>query len=161
LLIAMFTLSCCQCLHCFGFRKVVFLQQNSLPLSYSLLFPHVPAMWQSHDPWDESTWRFHPSLKPLCAAPTLPKTALLRRQSSQRLISLHLRVGESPTGQPPFLPQVPPRPTFRFRDAITARGGSMPAPRTLLLGLQSPPIYGDPSLTKTYIIIVSFSIVAF
>jgi hypothetical protein len=27
LLIAMFTLSCCQCLHCFGFRRVVFLQQ--------------------------------------------------------------------------------------------------------------------------------------
>jgi hypothetical protein len=89
-------------------------------------------------------------VNPLCAAPTLPKTPLLRRQSSQRLISLHLRVGESPPTQPPFLPQVPPSPTFRFRDAITASRGSMPAPLTLLLGLQWPPIYGDPSLTSLH-----------
>ncbi|MEO3706408.1 hypothetical protein AAFM79_17760, partial [Trichormus azollae HNT15244] len=67
--------------------------------------------------------------------------------------SLHLRVGESPPAQPPFLSQVPPSPTFRFRDGITASGGSMPGCPTLLLGLQSPPIYGDPSVTKTYSIV--------
>jgi hypothetical protein len=44
------------------------------------------------------------------------------------LIYLHLRVGESPPAQPPFLPQVPPSSTFRFRDGITASGGSMRAP---------------------------------
>ncbi|MEO3707111.1 hypothetical protein AAFM79_22110, partial [Trichormus azollae HNT15244] len=58
-----------------------------------------------------------------------------------------------PPAQPPFLRQVPPSPTFRFRYAITASRGSMPAPRTLLLGLQSPPISGDPSLTRTYSIL--------
>ncbi|MEO3703535.1 hypothetical protein, partial [Trichormus azollae] len=65
----------------------------------------------------------------------------------------HLRVGESPPGQPPFLPQVPPSLTFRFRDGITASRGSMPARPTLLLGLQSPPISGHPSLTTTYTIV--------
>ncbi|MEO3705066.1 hypothetical protein AAFM79_09765, partial [Trichormus azollae HNT15244] len=62
-------------------------------------------------------------------------------------------VGESPPGQPPFLPQVPPSPTLRFRDGITASDGSLPARPTLLLGLQSRTIYVHPSLTKTYSIV--------
>ncbi|MEO3704364.1 hypothetical protein AAFM79_05475, partial [Trichormus azollae HNT15244] len=56
----------------------------------------------------------------------------------------------SPPGQPPFLPQVPPSPTSRFRDGITASRASMPARPTRLLGLQSPPICGHPSVTTTY-----------
>ncbi|MEO3706848.1 hypothetical protein AAFM79_20455, partial [Trichormus azollae HNT15244] len=67
--------------------------------------------------------------------------------------SLNLWVGEYPPGQSPFLPQVPPTPTFRFRNAITASCKSMPAQPTLLLGLQSPPISGYPCLTKTYSIV--------
>jgi hypothetical protein len=35
--------------------------------------------------------------------------------------------GEFPPTQPPFLPQVPPGQTFRFRYRITASHGSMPA----------------------------------
>ena len=77
------------------------------------------------------------------------------------LISLHLRVGESPPAQPPFPPQVPPSPTFRFPDGIIPSRGSMPARPTLLLPLQSPPIYGYPSVTKTYSIVAFYSIVVF
>ena len=69
------------------------------------------------------------------------------------LISLHLGVGESPPAQPPFPPQVRPSPTFRFPNGITPSRGSMPARPTLLLPLQSPPIYGYPSVTKTYSIV--------